>query len=570
MRPERALAGVAALGTAVWVVLSFVSARHGVDLTDESFYLASYRWWSESTLAFSGAQYVVGPLFQAFGYDVPLLRVAKVVVLVALHLDLALCLLGWIGRLRGERVAGPTRAWVVACLVATAAAPSIWLPRSPGYNDLTLIGGLVVGSAILSLAARDREQRLPAVRLVLTGAVLLALLLAKWSTAVMILCFVVWVATWAVRNRGIRGLLATGALVAVGSVVAAALVQLATPWPTILDGLSEVNSAVAATSNSPVALLALYLRSTAYLVVVALAACAVLGLPLLVLRRWPRAASAYAWGVVPVLAVLLPFVLLGRPLQGGPDSFFAFAVAWTAWSLTFLAGLHAELRSPQVRSALPVLGWLAAVPWLFGVGTGNELYFLTFSLLAPWVAALVAVLLLARPDHPELSAGRAGSLVVAVLLVLACGISGTSVVPYRTDGTLETTEPVTVDGTLEGLLVTPEEAEQYADLAELVGPPDGRRLLALDELAGLALLLDLQPLGEVWASRIDPARTAAGVESVCRGASLPAPVVISDRDLVASDIAALASCGARIEDYEQVPFRLGTRELTVYLPPDLP
>jgi uncharacterized membrane protein YuzA (DUF378 family) len=588
VRPERVLAGLAATATAVWVAASLVSARHGLDLTDESFYLASYRWWSTSTLTFSGAQYVVGPLFEAFGYDVPLLRLTKVALLLALHADLGLRLLAWLSRARQQPLPRSTRAWVLASLVATSAAPTIWLPRSPGYNDLTLMGALVLGSTVLALAATAPGQRLPWLRLGLTGAVLVALLLSKWSTAVMIACFLVGVGAWTARHRGLPSLLAVGGVLAGGAAAGAALVQVAMPWPTILDGLAAVNRAVAATSNSPSSLLGLYLTSTTYLFVVAAACVAIVLLPLPALGRWPRVRAAYAHGLVPVLVLLLPYAALGRRPVGGPEDFFAFAVAWTAWSATFLLGLRGRALPRDVprRSVLPVLGWLAALPWLFGAGTGNELYFLAYCLVGPWLAALIALAVLTAPDsHADraseeatstggagpqwLDVRRATSLAAAVLAVVALGVSGTAVVPYRSDGTLETTAALHLDGTLTGLLVTPTEAREYADLVAAVGPAEGRRLLVLDEMPGLALVLDLQPLGEVWTSRIDTGRTASGAESVCRSEDLPAPVVVADRELLPSDRAALRACGADVEDYEEVRHRLGSRDLTLLLPPDL-
>lgn len=572
MSPSRLLAGVASTAFVLWLVALTVSAWHGLDLTDESFYVSSYRWWSTNTLTFSGAQYVVGPLFDLLGQDIALLRLTRLAVLAALHVDFALRFTHWFDRTQ-RPLAPSTRRWVVACLAATAAAPTIWLPRTPGYNDLTLMGALFLGSAALSLAALDRGSRPPVVRMLLCGAVLVAMVLSKWSTVVVIALWVVVVVTVLVLRGATRTMFLAAALVAGGAAAGAVAVAVAMPWSEILDGLQTVNRIVAASSNSPAQLVGLYVRSTTLILGWALVVLTAVALPFVGLRGFPRLRDAYATWLAPALLLLLPFAFVGGTPVGGPDNFAAVAVAVTSWALGLVAVVLGARDRPGTWDrpswdTLIVLGWLGALPWAFGLGTGNELFYLGFCLVAPWFAVMIALALL--QDSSALSPRLAVHLGAGVLFIASQGVAGALVSPYRAPAVWDTTEAVDGLPALDGLRLTPDEVASYERLVDEVGElPPGTRLLVLDEIPGLALVLDLEPLGEAWTSRLDRERTAQGVEARCDPDD-PPPVVMADREPTDTDRAALATCGVDLGDYVRVPIVLDSADLTLFRPPSDP
>ena len=73
-------AGVSVL---VWVTAALTMADKGLDVTDEGFYLLSYRWWDTSLRNFTAAQYVYGPIFELLGFDIVRLRYFRVVTVLA-------------------------------------------------------------------------------------------------------------------------------------------------------------------------------------------------------------------------------------------------------------------------------------------------------------------------------------------------------------------------------------------------------------------------------------------------------------------------------------------------------
>ena len=67
----------------VWVTAALTMADKGLDVTDEGFYLLSYRWWDTSLRNFTAAQYVYGPIFELLGFDIVRLRYFRVVTVLA-------------------------------------------------------------------------------------------------------------------------------------------------------------------------------------------------------------------------------------------------------------------------------------------------------------------------------------------------------------------------------------------------------------------------------------------------------------------------------------------------------
>lgn len=116
-------------------------------------------------------------------------------------------------------------------------------------------------------------------------------------------------------------------------------------------------------------------------------------------------------------------------------------------------------------------------------------------------------------------------------------------------------------------------AKRFREVRDAVGERRaGDPVMGFDEMAGMVLMLDGRSVGEAWYSRIDPARTAAGIRSVCtrtRPWGDTVPVVIYDRTPYGVDRNALRACGLSLEDdYRLVTVDLSerVRPLRVYVP----
>jgi hypothetical protein len=96
----------------IWIGAAARSTGHGFDTSDEGYYLLSYRWWSTHFRNFTGAQYLYGPLFQAFGYSIAGLRIFRLFTQVAVHGVLAFTFMRWLRERRPS--APPTWLWEAA------------------------------------------------------------------------------------------------------------------------------------------------------------------------------------------------------------------------------------------------------------------------------------------------------------------------------------------------------------------------------------------------------------------------------------------------------------------------
>src|SRR5450759_2478425 len=101
------LASVAA--AAVWVIAAGMTASHGLDSTDEGFYLLSYRWWNTEVRTFTGAQFVYGPVFELLGHNIAGLRLVRLLTIIAANAAFGWTFMRWL-RLRRPNAAA-TRWW---------------------------------------------------------------------------------------------------------------------------------------------------------------------------------------------------------------------------------------------------------------------------------------------------------------------------------------------------------------------------------------------------------------------------------------------------------------------------
>ena len=112
-------------------------ADRGFDISDEGFYVLSYRWWDTTPRVFTGVQYVYGPVFELLGWSIPGLRVVRLVSIVLVHLAFGWAFMTWLRTRRPRHHPAAGGRWQGrSTIVASAGVTYGWLPLSPGYNDV--------------------------------------------------------------------------------------------------------------------------------------------------------------------------------------------------------------------------------------------------------------------------------------------------------------------------------------------------------------------------------------------------------------------------------------------------
>jgi len=562
--------------TGVWAGTAVRAAGHGLDLTDEGFYLLSYRWWNADHRTFTGAQYLYGPVFALLGHDIAGLRMFRLGTVLLAHLLFGVAFLRWLRPRRPS--APPTRLWEAAgaaTVVASGGAVYGWLPQSPGYNDVVLFG-LLLGMAVVFTLARHAERGSagPAWLPLAFGMLVVPVLLAKWAAALP-MAVVAAAGVVAVAARGRRAVLRALAWALAGAAGAAAVVHLfVVPLTTAVPPMIAVNRTLAESSFAVPALLARYARYTLptvetvareYGLLLAAAALAAL------VRRPAIQAAAGVLGAAGLIGAVAHAVRDGG-LGGGAVNVLRFVVpllaAAVAAVLVAIAG-----RLDTARDRL-LLGVLAALPLSYAFGTSNIPLKVSVMAFAAWMAVLVAVV--TGLDRRAVAARAITAAVAAgTLLVTACAATGGLWRhPYRNVPNARATAVAPGVPALAGLRLDPGQARAYGDLRARLAPylvPPGRRVLGFDKMAGVVLLLDGRTLGEGWYAPENPSRTRAGIAAECADGPpwTPdrAPVLVFNRPVRAADMDLLTPCGLDLaRDYRPLAPPARTANLTVLVP----
>ncbi len=578
------------LATSVWVVAALMMAGRGFDVTDEGFYVLSYRWWDSTPRVFTGVQYLYGPVFELLGWSIAGLRVVRLVSVVLVHLAFGWAFMSWLRTRRPEAPA--SRGWELAgalTILASAGVMYGWLPLSPGYNDVALLTSLLLVSLLLwSMRAVVAENRLPVLAAACAGPPVVALVLAKWASAGLIMLFLLIVGVVALRSLGARGWLRY-VVTAIGSVAVCLLLVNAfvQPLRPLASEMAEVNRLVAASTNSPLTLIGMYLRTTfsmgAEALVLAALALLIAGLGVL-LRRTRFAAAGLPLVVLGPVAALVAanpgsWGLPGGGIQGIPTyvpQLIALALVVVVassvgrWTGRRTPGRPVASARPGRAADLAVVTMLVLLPAVQALGTGNPLAYLAVNGFPCWVALMVAACTASGP-RPVAQALAVSATGCAVLVAATTGADGLVRHPYRTAAWSEATSTVGGAGALAQVRVDPETAARFKDVRAAAGEHrTGDPVMAFDEMAGMVLLLDGRSVGEAWYSRIDGDRTAAGIGSVCTGPQPwggALPVVIYDHAPGAVDQDALRACGLSLSrDYELGTVDHGEPRLRVYVP----
>lgn len=566
--------GVAAnAATAIWVGVAVYVSGRGLGLGNEGFYLLAYRNWSTKPRTFTGAQYLYGPLLEVLGDDIGLLRLCRLALVLAAHAVFAVAFVRWLREERPQAVPDRATAYCAASLVvATGAILYGWLPATPGYNDVTTLGSLVLLSVILSsLRAAATGRPLAWQSGAAYGATVAAMVLAKPPVALALIVIAAGT-VYAFRLADAPGV-ARFLVGAVGGVAAFAMVvQLfVAPWIAIVPPIREQLSVVADNSHPPLEVVRWYLSSSATVVADALIICAPLALILLAVLglRW-TGWRRLAGGLVGLLASVTLAIAIGG-LDAGGGNVLAFSSAVLAMLLIALIAGFRSLGSLRASGRLVAIA-LLVVPALQGFGTNNALYAVAINGAAAWVALMLLALAGISP-RPVLShvVPRVATL-VAVALAVTVGVDGVS-----HDGTGQpllagSMRHVSGVPELSSLVLPRVQADGLSafrrELGDLAAP--NRPMLALGDIAQYVLVLGGQPIGESWFSSTDDGLNRADLMAACsRGNPWGAlqPLVVATRSPSAGELEGWRSCGIDFQsDYRDVTPSSAPHGVRVFAP----
>ncbi len=423
--------------------------------------------------------------------------------------------------------------------------------------------------------------------LIVAGLVIGAMVLAKW-TSVVVIGLIVVAALIVLAGQGLRAVARAIGLALAGLALAALVVQLFVVRLNVaVPGIMTVNRFIADTSYSPTALLHLYWSTGVNLVGRTLRDHGILlvavAVAVIARWRWLRVAA----GVLVVLAFALSVrrVVVDGAAVGGSGHTARYTVTLLAAVLVALVAAVAAVIAGRLqwtdRSVLSrestrgwvVLGLLVVLPMVQAFGTNNPLYTIGFNAFAAWAAVMIAVVT-GISATPVVARATVGLVTVASLVVVtSIAYTGLFRYPYRSVGHTQLTAAATLPA-LKDLYIEPLAERNYTKLATQLRPyvePAGRPILAFDKMAGIVLMLQGKPVGEAWVAPKERSRTAAGIEEVCRNgrpwdASRP-PIIILNRRISDIEITALRACGLDFEtDYTLLAPAKDTIELQVYVP----
>ncbi len=586
------IAGLTVSLALAWIAAVALSVNHGYDLTDEGYYLLAYRWWSTTFRTGSDVQIIYGPVFALLGHNIALLRLFRLATVVGTTLVFGWAFMRW---LRLQRPAAPpSRLWEltgVAAIVAAGGMAYSWLPLSPGYNDVSMLGALLAVAVVLRVATH--VQRGTPIRVwlaVALGPLAVAMLLAKWASSALTLAAVAVVGVILLAPRGRRAVLRVIGWTVGAAVATAALIQvLLVPLTTALPQMLAVNRVIAAGTNSPTSLISMYYDTSVIVLKIAIDRCwpllVVAALAVVLRDRRGRVVTGLL-GVAALWRTVHMLYLTGG-YKGGTGHLGAYPLALlTVFLAALVIGVVAFIdRVPAAgrqRSSLTRTTWrnwtllalLAILPLTQAAGTGNPLFYMVFNCFAGWLALMIVVAT-GIEGAPLPARGLAAAVVtIGVVLVASIGTNGVLRHPYRTHSYLATTTVPAGVPALSSIKLDPATAAAYSALYAQLRPyvrVPGRAVMAFDEMSGVVLALDGRSVGEPWYSTVDRARSAAGIRAECAGGHPfwgdRLPIVIFNRLVTQVETDALDSCGlSLLSDYRLLPRLDAAPQFQVYVP----
>jgi len=582
------LVSVTAAGA--WAVAASITSSRGFDYTDEGFYLLSYRWWNTELRTFTGSQFVYGPVFQLLGYNIASLRLFRLLTIIGASAAFGWTFMRW---LRLRRPNAPATSWWegagTAAIVASAGMSYSWLPLSPGYNDLSMLGALVVVAAVLKVAADvDRDRTIPAWVPLSIGPVAFAMLIAKWSSSGLTLLVVALVAVVLVAPAGARQIARVAAWAGVGLVLSTIAVQLFIVRLDQAIPLMVATNKLVVSSNNPLTLFQVYRLTLGDLFTRTAEAHALLLITAVAAVVFRNRLGSRVTALLSIATVALSFrtLLAAGAFSGGSSNIRTYCVGLTlvlAVPLIVALGTLLDRRRPlAMGSSLRREGWrgaavvflLIALPFTQAAGTGNPIYYMAFNCFAPFAALIILVVTGIEGAPPVARALSAVVAAGAVLMTAAIGTNGLWVHPYRVTRPSLTTASVPGVPALRSVTLTPSDAANYSQLHRVLEPyllpGGGTYMMGFDGLSGVIFALDGKSVGEAWYSPSGGTRAVAGIRAQCPQGKGPwgshPPILLFSRAVSATEIDALKSCGLEFDrDYRQLGSQTTNMGFTIYV-----
>ena len=99
----------------------------GFAVEDEGTYVLAYRFWDSNPYFVAGAQYFYGPVFEAVGESIPLLRLLRLVMVVGSNAFFAWTFMTWLSQER-DGVLPTSRGGLLLLLTASGGMSYLWAP----------------------------------------------------------------------------------------------------------------------------------------------------------------------------------------------------------------------------------------------------------------------------------------------------------------------------------------------------------------------------------------------------------------------------------------------------------
>jgi hypothetical protein len=557
------VAAASTASTVAWITIVVLLADRGLGRGNEGFYLLSYEYWDRNLRTFTGAQYLFGPLFDLTGQNVAVLRVVRLALMVAIHIFFGVSFARWLRLRRPLTPPGPLWEYAVASVIVAAGAITYgWLPPTPGYNDVTLLGSMsMVALLLVSLRALDLGRPASLWAWVAWGFVAGMMVLAK-PPVVVITLLLAAASAYALRRSGGR-MLRPAVGVVTGVVLFVVVVQvLVMSWADIVPPMREELGVVSSSTHSPLDTLLWYAASMLNLLKATLLVCAPTALAAGVARVLRRQLSTGRRTAVLLLGLAASLALLAGAggLRAGDDNVLAYTSGIAAMVLLVIASTAVDHRALRRGSAatVDVILLLALVPPLQGFGTNNAIYAVAVNGAAFWVALMIFLVSRAGPRPAPRHALGVAATSAAVVLAVVVGVDGTI---HDGAGRPLLTEPMArVVGSheLSTIGLPSAEASRLIHLRDDlgIGPGTHRPMLAYGELAQYVLILSGRPIGSAWYSNQDDGLNPADLRAACRHGNPwgdEQPLVVASRAPSQAELNAWRSCGIDFEhDYADV------------------
>jgi hypothetical protein len=580
--------------SAVSSVGVIVARSRGLDLSDESLYILSYRYYRAPEMMHVGSGAFFGPIFRILGDRVDHLRAFKLLSVLVIGKILGHAV---VARLRSlftqQSVSNRESHFIVALVVSGGLLCYSWLPQTPSYNDLSALCAAAVLATVFCVESRTRSGAW----LVLLGSTLTIAFINKWTAGVLLggiaLCRALAVDAW--RRLGWRFV---GARVGLGG--AAVVVGL------FLVGANPVryvvaNARVARSNAGRGRLLDTYalsywrtlklaaLEGIGHFGMLALLVAVAVGVVVVARQRAVRIVAGAAAGLAAVLCV--PVLIRVGAFEGGSGNLSGIELTLPCLmglSLVPLA-VSAVLRGRSLprRSIALDLATIVAV-WLApAVGTDNSLLAIAHSggaVAFAFIAVIIASVVRVRRAFIP-----AGVVMGVVCSLVASGavFRGLWLHPYRIEGELSSQNSrVEHVALLDGIQVDQPTADFLESLAEVSQTQALRGANGFSSFGspGVAIALGLRhPLAALWVRAPgDPGYQtlyADRIRTACESGFFDEsvrPVVVSLSDRPEPRIAdVIREAGCRFDNYDVVSVlspgfpTIPEGEVLVWIPNDL-